>query len=328
MPITHLKRLLTTLTVICVLSAQGLFAQTSSSYCNGDNLLFYNAATGAGVSGKISSTGFTASSTYTLPTGWTQIAQIDTTDTILFYNANTGAAEEGTLSQGVLKNTQVLGFAPGWTSILYAGLHDESRALPLFYNASNGGGAVGFSPTETGLGFTTGWTHFIWDGANLLVYNKNNGAGAVLIGIASPTNSNDINNLLTTKPFIPGSFSSWTNLTVIGGEIFFYNSASGAAAIGRLTPSIVDGANNFVTDKGFTFSPHWTNIVGTANNLALFYNSTTGDASVVQLFLAGPFSPTRGLQFRTVAVIPHGQLQPGYTHVVCSEDSLSATALN
>jgi len=326
MPVTHRKRLWTTLAVMCALAAPGLFAQTSSSYCNGDNLLFYNSQTGAGVSGKISSTGFAQSSTYTLPQGWTQIAQIDTTETILFYNANTGATEEGTLSQGVLRNTQILnGFAPGWTNILYAGLHDESRALPLFYNASNGAGAVGFSPTESNPGFLPGWTHFVWDGANILVYNKNNGAGAVVVGVASPTDPNIVNTLTTTKGFSAGSFSQWTNLTVIGGEIFFYNSASGSAAVGRLTPSIVDGANNFVTDKGYPngFSPHWTNIIGTANNLALFYNSATGDATIFQMFQPGPFSPLPpGIQFTAVAVLPHGQLQPGYTHVVCSEDPL------
>lgn len=328
MSAAYLKRLCAALGLICVLSAQTFLGQASSSACTGDNLLFYNTNTGAAVSGKISSSGFTTYATYTLPTGSTQVVHADTADSILLYNGITGAAAEGTLTGGIFTTTQNLsGFARGWTNILYAGLHDTA-AKPLFYNASNGAGQVGFAPIVRSPGFATGWTHIVWDGSNLLFVNINAGTGAVVVDVPDPNAGpfgGVVYDLSTTKGL--SGFGRWNNITVLGSEIFFYFPANGVAAVGRLLPATVGGANSFVTDQVYSagyFGPNWTHVIGTANNLALFYNSATGDAAIVKMYLPGapfsPFPPSSGIQFQTVAVVPHGQLAAGYTHVACSSD--------
>lgn len=317
--------------VICLLSAQTVFAGTADSgACTGNNILFYNSHNGAALTGKISTSGLSTFATFpagSFSTGWSQVSHIDTGDAILFYSANNGTAAEGTLNNGVYMNAENLsGLTLGWTDIQYVGLQDNSVPLPLFYNASLASGAVGFNPSERIFpsgSFTAGWSHIIWDGGpNMLFYNSANGAAAVAVDAAAPGNSNDVNNLTTTKVFPAGSFGHWSHLTMIGNEIFFYNNANGSAAIGRMTPS--SGANNFVTDQGYPanyFGPQWTHVVGMGNNLSVFYNSANGGGAVVQMVLPGTKFPlSQGFQFQTVAVIPSSQIPAGFTHVVCSQD--------
>lgn len=330
---TKYRRLLwITSSVICLLSAQTAFGLGSadSSACTGDNILFYNSHTGAAVSGKISTSGLTTFAAYpagSFSTGWSQVSHVDTGDTILFYNGNTGSAAEGTLNNGVYINAENLsGFTLGWTDIQYVGLQDNSVPLPLFYNASLGSGAVGFSPSERIFpsgSFATGWSHIVWDGAsNILFYNSGNGAAAVAVNTLAPGTLTDVNNLTTTKVFPAGSFSHWSHLTMIGNEIFFYNNLNGSAAIGKMTPS--SGANNFVTDQGYPanyFGPQWTHVLGMGSNLSVFYNSANGGGAVVQMVPRGTKFPlSQGVQFQTVALIPSSQVPAGFTNVVCSQD--------
>lgn len=294
----------------------------SASSCNGNSILFYNADTGEGAIGKVSADGFRTTKTY--PPGafakaWTHAVRVDALNSILFYKQSTGDAAVGNLMNGEFKTNQTYNnFARGWTNILYAGLHGTG-SLPLFYNAANGTGALGFSPSEREYpkgAFASGWTHIVWNDSGILFYNTYDGSGAVAVPFASkPQSPHIVDDIKTTKTFPAGAFSTdWTHVVATGSSVLFYNYADGAGAVGRLTPSSVGGANGFVTDKTYApkqFAPHWTHAVGAAEGLILFYNSSSGEGAVGQI---------AGNQFVTSKVYPKDAFAHGFTHLVCAED--------
>ena len=287
----------------------------SSSYCGGDNILFYNTHTGQGETGKLTASGFQRVRSYRpgeFAKNWTHVSQVDRVSSVLFYNANTGDGAIGDLDRGTFKTTNTYSnLSRGWTSILYAGLNSLSVALPIFYNASDGTLAIGFAPSQRVLKGTVsaGWSHVVWNDSGILFYNSGTGSGAV--AVPSGNASGVYNNLTTTKSFGSGAFlKNWTHVVATGSNILFYNHRDGSAALGRLLPSSVGGASDFTTQTSFAagrFAPHWTHIVS-AGNLLLFYNSASGDGAIGRV---------ANDQFSTIATMP---LPRGYTHIVCSED--------
>jgi hypothetical protein len=321
------KRISLTLLAFCLCTLNLTFAQTSTSSCLGDNLLLYNSPTGAGVSGKITTSGFNIMHTY-LPGGMvngaTQVSNIDGFNNIMLYDSRTGNTKLGTLENGVFTGTNpVNGMLLGWSNILYAGLHDAS-ARPLFYDAANGLGSIGFNPTVNSLGFSPGWTHIAWAQTGTFFLNSNTGQGAIVVPLTDSLGN--ALGLTTTNNFI--NAGTWSHVTVIGSELFFYNKADGSARIAKLTP-ITGTANTLQIDNTYGagyFGSGWTHVVGTSNNLVFFYNSATGDAAIVKMFPPSIFSPfpiSAGTQFSTIAIVKRGVLPTGITHIVCSEDGVS-----
>lgn len=293
----------------------------SSSFCNGDNLLFYNAKTGEGAVGKVTSSGFTTTKTY--PTGafaknWTLVAPVASFGSILLYQSSSGSGAVGTLrSSGFITTQTYSDLSPGWSNILYVGMD----RLPFFYNSSDGSGALGYAPTQRPYAagdFSPGWTHIVWTNSGVLFYDTNEGSGAVVVpvssGSAGPLHPN--NDLKTTKTFPSGAFlKDWTHVAATASRILFYNYATGAGAIGRLTPSSPGSASDFVTDMSYDpgqFAPHWTHVVSAGADLVFFYNATTGEGAIGQI---------NGSRLTTTRVYPRGSFARGFTHVVCSQDA-------
>jgi len=65
------------------------FFDQSSSYCGGDNILFYNEATGDALAGKISLGNFQPTNRFDrgkrFRPGWTHVAKGDSINALLFY---------------------------------------------------------------------------------------------------------------------------------------------------------------------------------------------------------------------------------------------------
>jgi len=99
------------------------FFDQSSSYCGGDNILFYNETNGDALAGKISLGGFRETTRFDqgkrfLPR-WTDVAKVDSINSILFYKRSNGEAALGTLDRGDFNTTKTYtDLSPGWTNIL------------------------------------------------------------------------------------------------------------------------------------------------------------------------------------------------------------------
>lgn len=138
-------------------------------------MLFYNAANGRGAISEWFYNGPPIPQTFSIPnndirtlvsyksgdftTGWTHVISPVDNGKFLFYNQLTGAGALGILTQAGFETTATFSdFATGWTNIVILG---DSI---VFYNASNGAGAIGFNPTvkifPAGT-FSTGWTHLV-----------------------------------------------------------------------------------------------------------------------------------------------------------------------
>jgi hypothetical protein len=289
-------------------------SHASASYCSGDNILFYNADTGEGAVGKINSDGFQTTKTYppgAFASSWTHVASV--ANSVLFYKGGTGDAAIATLDRGDFRTTKTFNnLSRGWTNILYAGPNNNEA---LFYNSSDGSGALGFAPSQKSYpkgAFAPGWSHIVWNPSGLLFYSRGSGSGAIAAPVVSGTSGvfASPNDLKTTKTFPAGAMSQeWTHVAATESNVLFYSHGTGAAAVGTLS------ASDFVTDKTYAagqFSPHWTHIVGAKGNLLLFYNSASGEGAIGEI---------AGKQFRTTKTYPKGAFARGFTHVACTADA-------
>lgn len=141
-----------------------------------DLMLFYKAETGEGAIGERFNNRPQSSGSFggypndfrtlkSLPGGyfsrrWSRIVLLENEE-LLFYNQVTGTGAVGTLTRDgftTIRTFPVGGFRTGWTHIVNAG------GSILFYNAENGSGALGFSPTVASFpegAFAAGWTHVV-----------------------------------------------------------------------------------------------------------------------------------------------------------------------
>jgi hypothetical protein len=293
------------------------FFDQSSSYCGGDNILFYNETTGDALAGKISLGGFRKTTGFDqgkrfLP-GWTHVAKVDSINSILFYKNSSGEAALGTLDRGDFNTTQTYtNFSPGWTHILYVGLNYNQA---LFYNSETSAAALGFAPTAKRYrkgDFATGWTHIAWNHAGTLFYSTYLGSGAIVEPFAngSPGPFAVPNDLKTTRTFRTGDFTTdWTHVAATRSYVFFYNRGDGTAAIGILSSSGLDTRQKFRAGK---FAPQWTHVVSAGEDILFFYNSITGSGAIGEI---------AGDDFRTTKPYDTGAFPRGFTHVVCSADA-------
>ncbi|MGW6979173.1 hypothetical protein ACWGE1_06960 [Streptomyces sp. NPDC054932] len=173
----------------------------------------------------------------------------------------------------------------------------------LFYNASNGAGAIGelgeksfdtLTSHEPGS-FATGWTHVVEFPGNdrrFLFYDRSSGKGA-LGGLKTESFGSGVFGEVfrTDQSFPEGAFSSWSHITGIfrGGKstALFYNNQNGSAALG-FAP----------TTKAFptgSFRLGWTQIVfGRRTQRPFFYSALDGAACIgfdptVKFFEPGKF---------------------------------------
>jgi hypothetical protein len=293
------------------------FFDQSSSYCGGDNVLFYNETNGDALAGKISLNGFQETTRFNqrkrFVPGWTDVANVDSINSILFYKRGTGEAAIGNLDHGDFNTTQTYtNLSPGWTNILYVGLNNNQA---LFYNSDSSAAALGFAPTTKPYGrghFDAGWTHIVWNNDGTLFYNTHLGSGAIfetiVKGGSGPFRSpNDLNK---THTFPAGDFTTdWTHLAATRSHIFFYNRSDGSAAIGTLSSSNFDTRNKYKADK---FSRSWTHVVSAGEDMLLFYNSSTGSGAIGQIV---------GDEFQMTKPYGPGAFPRGFTNVVCSADT-------
>ena len=291
------------------------------AYCDGENFLFYNATTQAGVVAKLNGTVF--NTTQTFPNGafsqWTHVSCTDSLHSLLFYNSATGIWAEGVLDHGSFWSTaSYTGLSPGWTNILDAGL-SYGKFYPLFYNAANGSGAIGYSPTIRSYpsgSFSLGWTNIVNGTSGLLFYDARTGAGAVAVQVDSgpmpPWGLHRIDKIKTVKSYAPGSFStSWTHVVSDGSNILFYNSVNGRASLGNLVPNVISGtATTYQTYKSYPAGSFgtWTHIVP-AGHRFFFYNSYTG---------AGALGQIVNNLFTTTAIYPPNTFSVGWSHIVAA----------
>ena len=292
------------------------FFDQSSSYCGGDNILFYNETTGEGLVGKVNLAGFQQTKKFEagrFAPGWTHVANVDSINAILFYKSDTGDAALGTLDRGNFTTTQTYNnFTPGWTNIQYVGLE---RNHALFYKSDNGAAALGFAPTAKKYrkgDLSPRWTHIVWNRAGTLFYATNLGSGAIAVPIVSgsPGPFAEPNDLKTTQTFRTGDFTTdWTHVAATRSHVFFYNRSDGTAAIGTLSPSNFETRKQYAAGK---FSPQWTHVVSAGEDMLLFYNSNTGSGAIGEI---------RGDEFRTTTSLGAGSLPRGFTNVVCSADA-------
>lgn len=298
-----------------VLTLDKHFFDQSSSYCGGDNILFYKASTGEGLVGKLTRVGFQQTEKFGLrrfALGWTQVAKVDPINSILFYQSSTGYAALGVLDHGKFTTTKTYdNFSHGWTNILYVGLNNNHA---LFYNSDTSAAAYGFAPSQNLRKgeFSAGWTHIVWNHAGTLFYDTHLGSGA----IAEPTVSGSPgpfaapNALKTTQTYQSrGLPSDWTHVAATKSHIFFYNRVDGSAAIAVLSPSNLETRKTYRLGR---LSAQWTHVVSAGNEMLLFYNAITGSAAVGEIV---------GDEFQGTASFGPGSLPRGFTHVVCAADT-------
>jgi hypothetical protein len=291
------------------------FFDQSSSYCGGDNILFYNESTGEGLVGKVSLGGFRQTQKFErgrFALGWTTVAKVDSINSILFYKSSTGDAALGTLDRGNFSTTQTYNnFSRGWTNILYVGLNNNQA---LFYNSETSAAALGFAPSKNYRNgdFSAGWTHIVWNNSGTLFYDTNLGSGAIAVPIVShsPGLFAAPNDLKTTRTFPTGDFTTdWTHVAATKSHVFFYKRSDGSAAIGTLSPSNFETRTQYVPGK---FSTQWTHVVSAGEDMLLFYNAGTGSAAIGEIV---------GNEFRGTASLGPGSLASGFTNLVCSADA-------
>lgn len=102
-----------------------------------NGIFWYNSYTGAGVLGKLDSTGnHTSIKTNSFSKGWTHI--INTPKGILWYNSLSGAGAVGQFdSSGNYTNIESFKFSSGWTNVI-----STPEGL-IWYNAKTGAAVVG-----------------------------------------------------------------------------------------------------------------------------------------------------------------------------------------
>lgn len=304
---------------------------SSTSSCNGNNILLYNMNNGSGQMIELRADGYTTTKTFSagsLPVGSTIVAPVDLGSGIIFYSGTTGKAVLGTIRRAAFNQSRSLdGFALNWTSILYAGLMigKDSNGFPLiplalFYNLENGSAAVGFAPTKRQFSLGPGLTHIVWDGQAVLIYDNIHGYARVGIPLLSDPSTRTYDALEFHGKLTPGV--GFTHLAVIGSEILFYNSADGSAMFGGTDFDKNADNTNFVTIHTYpakAFAPNWTHIVGAAPNLAFFYNATSGEAAIGEI-PAGKFSPTKRHEFTTTKTFAPNTFPTGITNIVCGQE--------
>lgn len=293
------------------------FFDQSSSYCGGDNILFYNEATGDALAGKLSLGNFQPTNRFDrgkrfLP-GWAHVAKVDSINALLFYKQGDGEAALGTLDRGDFSTTQTYSnFSPGWTHILYVGLNNNQA---LFYNSETSAAALGFAPTAKSYrkgDFSAGWTHIVWNRSGTLFYASHLGSGAIAVPtVSGPPGLFAVpNDLKTTRTFPAGDFTTdWTHVAATRSHVFFYNHSDGSAAIGTLSPSNFETRKQYVPGK---FSAQWTHVVSAGEDVLLFYNAQTGSAAIGEI---------AGDEFRATKSFGPGSFARGFTNVVCSADA-------
>ena len=293
------------------------FFDESSSYCGGDNVLFYNASTGEGLVGKLTPSGIQQTEKFGLKRfalGWTQVAKVDAINSILFYQSSTGYAALGVLDRGKFTTTATYNnFSPGWTNIVYVGLNNNHA---LFYDSDTSAAAYGFSPSQNIRRgeFSAGWTHVVWNHAGTLFYDTHLGSGAIaeptVSGVSGPFAAP---NALKTSQTFPtrGIATDWTHVAATRSHIFFYNRVDGSAAVAVLSPSNLHIRAKYLPGK---LSAQWTHVVSAGDEMLLFYNALTGSAAIGEIV---------GDEFEGTASFEPGSLPRGFTHLVCSADAPS-----
>lgn len=189
----------------------------------------------------------------------------------------------------------------------------------LYYNASDGSGAVGVIDAEnnhlTLTSYDPGafgqWTHIVGDSSELFYYNSQTGAAA--LGYVNAAGEH-----VTTWGVGPGYFGrGWTHIVLHRGYLFFYSAGNGMAAIGQISTR---GFRQSIGYPAYTFGVGWTSIVSTPNGL-LFYRATdgvgaVGDWEYTYSGAPGQFATITGVRFKQLRGYPAGSFTYGWTHIV------------
>jgi hypothetical protein len=292
---TNLWQIVLLIATVSVLTASAVAPAAAEQ----EFMAFYNANTGATVSGVLADDG-TYQDRHSIPNiyrGWTHVVAT-TNDRILFYNGNAGWGAVGSLyADGIYSQTQNLTpFSQGWTHIVPFGY-----GKLFFYNANTGRGVVGivevsFSGVETAPyrdlrvipGFATGWTSIVAVSNNMLLfYNANTGQGAT--GYIS-----DDGNFHMLQSLI-GFAKGWTHITRLDpGRVLFYNANTAASVTGVVSS---EGVYSDVKNITGSIGPGWTHIVRspTSNGLLFFYSFYTGLGASGKVLPDGSFVTVRVL---------------------------------
>ena len=294
-----------------------------AAHADGENLLFYNAQTGAGAIAKLQGDEVVTVKSYAqgaFSPRWTHVSATSG-NTVLFYDAARGSAGEGQLDRGNFVTTKTWpdrSFGK-WTSIVAAPL----GMRPLFYNAADGSAGIGYSPPGRlypAGAFSPGWTQIATTNTALLFYNANNGAGGIVIPVSSGAAGQQPsfafpNDVKTIAAYKPGSFSTgWTHVVATPSGILFYNKFDGSGGIGQIVMG--PGANeaSFRTVHSYAagaFSTGWTQIAAAGDKI-VFYNASNG---------AGGVGEIEGSVFKTTKSYAPNSFSVGWTHLVVAADS-------
>ncbi|WP_425148234.1 glycosyl hydrolase family 18 protein [Deinococcus sp.] len=290
---------------LVVLSAQMAAGQMAAAQTSSDRLLFYNATTGSGVTGRLDASGtFTTLNSYgNFSKGWT--TAVSTLSGIFFYNGLSGTSGLGTIdTAGNFQNVNnERNFSKGWTQVV-----STPNGL-LFYNAITGSGATGrldasgsFTTLRTYNNFSKGWTQVVSTPNGLLFYNGFSGTSA----LGTIDAAGNFQTLKTYSNFSKG----WTQVVSTPNGLLFYNGFSGTSALGT-----IDAAGNFQTLKTYSnFSKGWTQVVSTPNGL-LFYNATTGSGATGRLDASGSFTTLK----------TYNNFSKGWTLIVAASEVTTPT---
>jgi len=290
----------------------GLFHQTYSLLSNhtyaapgvshvvntANGFLIYHDQTGFAYVERIQHNGYPdLGYNYNSRVGWRDILSIG--DYLFFYKGDrSGAIGYITPSDG--RFVQTATYLPGsfgyWSHIV------ATDNFLFFYNRFDGSAAVGY--IAVGGSFVTTeyyppgtlatFDYIVSDGRFLLLYNQQTGAS--MLGVIEK----------------PGRFTLRGSLTLPAGYnklvrhdryLFLYNSNAGGGTIGYIDPYNFE---RFTITQQSAFSPSWTRIVSTKDEL-VFYNSVSGQTAVGHIDHSGHFLQTQVLSLPT-----------GWGHVVAT----------
>lgn len=155
-------------------------------------------------------------------------------------------------------------------------LYDQTAGTALFGEVVNSTFKTIKSYDATVLG--TGWSHVVPLQGKLFLYKKSDGSVALFDGVKLTNVSNQF-----------AVSDGWSTIVPFQDKyLLFYVPTSGASFIETYT-------NGTFTQTGLNaFSPNWTDIVPTSDNL-LFYNNGTGSTVLGTITSDGKFSQQKNL---------------------------------
>jgi Domain of unknown function (DUF5018) len=223
------------------------------------NILFYNAANGAGT--VIDNKNFAAVNSYSMAKDWTDVVNIGSNQ-VLFYNSATGNA----MITDNTKFTKIKEFTieKGLGYFTYMGFNTLKVVGGNFLQILKNSTTLETFNTFPNLGDDL--TIFIRAGANKeqsLYYSTKTG-----VYVQVDTQTNATFPVTNSTAFDKG----FTNLVNLGnGFLLLYNSTSGASEIHNdIAP--------FGKIRNITLPTGYTNIVNIGSNQLLFYNAKTGES--------------------------------------------------